>query len=239
MSLRSLHGVANNFRSTLATGINSSTTTVDIDAPTVPYPALPFKLNVGTERLRVSAVAEDTPSTGLDRLTVTRAQDGTSAASHLAGASVRQYADAIDITELQTRVQALSALLAAMMGVPVTGSVSGVQATSSGTELKVQAQSSPDMTVKVKAGSGIVSGTPVALLADYTTAAITAPVSNPRIDIVQIDQLGNVTVKAGTEAGSPSAPAVDTDNMKLAEIALTVGMTTITAGAITDSRSFL
>lgn len=245
MSRRTLHGVANGWRSTLYSAMTAGAGTCVINAPTMAYPATPFRYTVDSERLRCSSIAVDTPSAGVDTLTVTRAQNGTSAAAHLVGRTAIQYADAGEFQEVQTRLAAVLDLLAAMMGAPVGGSVSGVQRTSAGTDLKVVAQGTPGMTVAYKAGAGIVSGEPVSKLADSNSATVVAPVTNPRIDIVEIDQDGTVSIKAGSEGAVPSAPAVDTDQMKLAEIYCRVGMTSIkntddaANGYITDSRTFL
>ena len=77
---------------------------------------------------------------------------------------------------------------------------------------------------------------------DEDTSAISAPTGDPRIDIVQISRYDVVSIKTGSESGSPSAPAVDANCMKLAEIYCRVGMTSVkdtddsTNGYITDSR---
>ncbi len=110
------------------------------------------------------------------------------------------------------------------------------------TRLKVVAQGTPDMTVSVSVGDALVTGILCGLLTAHTTAAIVAPSADPRKDIVQISAAGVVTVKAGTENASPTAPTVDSGNLKLAELYLRVGATSIkntddsSNGYITDSR---
>lgn len=64
------------------------------------------------------------------------------------------------------------------------------------------------------------------------------PTTNPRIDVIYIDSNGAVQILTGTEAVTPSAPTY-AGNVVLAEISLTVGMTTITASNITDARGLL
>ena len=89
------------------------------------------------------------------------------------------------------------------------------------------AQGTPDMTVRVKPGFGFCSSKYIRTTANEDTDAITAPTGNPRIDVVQISHYDAITIKTGSEAASPSAPAVDANNLKLAEIYCRVGMTSI------------
>lgn len=104
------------------------------------------------------------------------------------------------------------------------------------TDLKVVAQASPNMTVKVNAGVCIVEGmfTGISSAVDI---AITAPTTNNRITIIQISQAGEVTKKDGTEAGSPVAPDPDANNYKLGQVLCTVAMTDIENTDCTDSRT--
>jgi hypothetical protein len=96
--------------------------------------------------------------------------------------------------------------------------------------------STPTMTVKVDAGRLLV-GNKLVSVAQQTSGTITAPATNPRIDRVVIDsQTGVVSIVAGTEAASPSAPAVTAGKRSVAQIALTVGQTSITDASITDER---
>ncbi len=94
--------------------------------------------------------------------------------------------------------------------------------------LKVTAQSSPDLTVKVSSGTCFIDGV---FAGDNdgvsSLTGFAAPATNPRIDIVQISNAGVISRKAGTEAGIPAAPAVDTDNLKLAEVYNRVGQTSV------------
>lgn len=127
--------------------------------------------------------------------------------------------------------------------------VSGVLAEvidGSSTSLQVQAQSTPDMTVKVKAGECIVGGVFCGLAEDFDTAAMTPPAGDDRIDIVQIDQAGAVTVKAGSEAASPTAPSPDANNLELGQIYHRTTETTIeasdgagTEGYRSDTREYI
>ena len=112
--------------------------------------------------------------------------------------------------------------------------------------LKVTAQSSPDLTVQVSKGACFIAGV---LAGDTDGVAIlsgfAAPATNPRIDIVQISNAGVVSRKAGAEAGSPSAPSVDANNLKLCEVYNRVGQTSVkntddaSNAYITDARTHL
>ena len=92
--------------------------------------------------------------------------------------------------------------------------------------LKVVAQSTPGMTLAVKAGVAIVDGT-IVKYAGGNTPTITAPAANSRIDLITINSSGTIGVTAGSEAASPSAPAYPSDKTVLAEVYLRVGTTAI------------
>lgn len=111
--------------------------------------------------------------------------------------------------------------------------------------LKVQAQASPNLTVKVGKGTCIVSGGHTGIAAELASlSGFAAPSANPRIDIVQISTSGVITRKAGTESASPSPPAVDSGNLLLATVYNRVGQTSIkdtddaSNGYITDARVY-
>lgn len=111
--------------------------------------------------------------------------------------------------------------------------------------LKVAAQASPNLTVKVSTGAVFVAGVLASSAATASLTGFAAPSANPRIDIVQISNAGVVSRKAGTESGSPSAPTVDSGCLKLAEVYNRVGQTSVkntddaSNGYITDSRVHL
>lgn len=240
MARLEFHSVVNNLYGTLNATINSAVTSLVVSAATADYPTVPFKIDIDSEILRVSAVALDTPSAGLDTLTVARAQDGTTAASHTAAARVSQNPYASQASELQFRLAAMETALVAMFG-----GGEGVPGNPAGTQLKVVAQDTPGMTVSFTAGAAIVSGQFTWLYTATNSSTLVAPVTNPRKDTVQISQLGVVSILTGAEAGSPSAPAVTANCYKLAEIYHRVGETSIkntddaSNGYITDFRTFI
>lgn len=68
-------------------------------------------------------------------------------------------------------------------------------------------------------------------------AASTADGSNPRIDYVVYDVSGAAfQINAGTAAASPVPPAVDADQILLAELYIPASATTLTTGNIIDKR---
>lgn len=94
----------------------------------------------------------------------------------------------------------------------------------------------PNMTVKAAAGGRFVSGVLVEN-AIQTSGAITAPVTNPRIDRVVVNQAtGVASVVTGTEAGVPVAPPIPSGFEPVAQIALLTSTTAITNSMITDER---
>jgi len=95
----------------------------------------------------------------------------------------------------------------------------------------------PDMTVLIDAGR-VLDDVTLTQIAQQTTAAFTAPVTNPRIDRIVIDEsTGAYSVIAGTEAASPAAPAITAGKLPCCQVALAVSTTAITNTLITDERA--
>jgi hypothetical protein len=100
-------------------------------------------------------------------------------------------------------------------------------------------QSTPNMTVRVDAGY-VWDGTTLAEVAAQSTATITAPVGNPRIDRVVVDATtGVVSVVTGTPAGSPTPPGIPANKIPIAQVLLQTSSSTITNSMITDERPFV
>jgi len=105
-------------------------------------------------------------------------------------------------------------------------------------DFKVSQQSPAGMTVRVSAGTlyDVTTRTRVSKAAQ-NSAGITAPTTNPRIDVVHIDALtGAVGIATGAEAASPISPALADGLLPLAEISLATSTTKITSAEITDIR---
>jgi hypothetical protein len=135
----------------------------------------------------------------------------------------------------------------------VHGTGSGVTAAS---DLSVNAQGTPNMTVQVQPGGAWITGTSTTTQGSYhlyNDAALPAVAiaasnpTNPRIDIVVArirdtaeDGSGfsdaSVVVVTGTPAVSPVAPATPASSLLLATIAVGANVTTITNANITDKR---
>lgn len=113
-------------------------------------------------------------------------------------------------------------------------------------DLSVNQTSPVGMTVEVQPGYAFIDALPFRLNAATETVPVAAPTTDPRIDLVQARlETWDISVKAGTEAASPSAPNADSDALALAELYLRPGMTSIknaddaTNGYIIDVRAFL
>lgn len=68
--------------------------------------------------------------------------------------------------------------------------------------------------------------------------SVTAPPSNSRYTIIQLNDTGVLSIKNGTAAASPTAPVPNTNNIKLADILIADSTTTITTSEVTDQRIF-
>jgi hypothetical protein len=141
----------------------------------------------------------------------------------------------------------------------VGGSASGVT-TSGSTAVTGLTSTAPVGVGMAVSGAGIPAGTTVAAITatgltlsaaaaasgsvtlsfNPLTAVLTAPVANPRIDLVYADLTsGAVGVASGAEAASPVLPSLPANKLAVAAVSLTVGMTVITNSVISDLRSLL
>lgn len=97
-------------------------------------------------------------------------------------------------------------------------------------------QSSPDMTVRVDAGI-LWSGGSLTEVAAQSTASVSAPSSNDRIDRVVLNPSdGSVEIVSGTESSTPSAPSIPSDRVPLCQFRLSTGEASINDDDITDER---
>ena len=103
--------------------------------------------------------------------------------------------------------------------------------------LRVEARQTPDMTVVIRGGRTNY-GTANLEVEVQISSVFTAPTVNPRIDVVYVDTDGLVKVYTGSEAVTPSVPSYNSKKV-LAEISLSVGMTSITETEIKDVRNFI
>lgn len=92
--------------------------------------------------------------------------------------------------------------------------------------LMPHAQSTPDLTIKVENGYVYFNSSFVAF-AGGNSPSFTAPVTNPRIDVLSIDPSGTLVRTAGTENASPVAPEVPDGNLPICRVYNRVGQTLI------------
>lgn len=123
-------------------------------------------------------------------------------------------------------------------------------------DLAVTANGTPNMSVNAAAGAAIIKGddTPatqgsyfVRNDATVNLAIAAADATNPRKDLIILqvrdsfysgsDDDARLAVVTGTPAASPAEPALPNNSLKLAVITVAAAATSITSGAITDSRS--
>ena len=100
------------------------------------------------------------------------------------------------------------------------------------------AEATPDMTVALDAGH-LMNGQTLVEQAAQSTGTITAPVTNPRIDRIVVDNAtGAVSVVTGVESASPAAPAIPAGKSPVAQVLLQTTSTAITNAMLTDERDF-
>lgn len=92
-----------------------------------------------------------------------------------------------------------------------------------------------DMTPAVAAGGVLISGVMFAVAAgDVTITA--ADATNPRLDMVVVDNTGTKQVRAGTPAANPKPGTVGASDTAIAVVYVPAGATTIPTANITDMR---
>lgn len=126
------------------------------------------------------------------------------------------------------------------------GGGDGVIRRAAAEDLAVVPANPPEASVIVRPGYAFISRMPYRLAEDTPTAGIAAPVSQPRIDLVEARLTEwDIAVVKGAEAAEPEAPAGGEDAIALAELYLRPGMNAIheeddgTNGYIIDIRRFL
>ena len=99
----------------------------------------------------------------------------------------------------------------------------------------VTAQGSPDMTVAVASGVVRVNTKRVVVTSGNVTIAA-ADGSNPRIDLVVVNDAGTKSAVAGSAAASPKAADIPANSVLLAVVYVPAADTTIATNQITDGR---
>jgi hypothetical protein len=193
-----------------------------------------------SEKVLVTDIAVDTPTAGLDTLTVERGFGGTTAAAHdPAGGASNGVCANFYYKEYHEEMRARQMALEAHEWY-ARGAQNGIYRNSF-----AAAQTDPvSLSVDVSGGGGFVSGQPIGTMTTQQVTVV-APVTNPRIDLIYVDQLGVIAVQTGTEAASPVAPAAPTDTLGLWQIYNTTAQTSIkdtddaTNGYLTDVRAYI
>jgi hypothetical protein len=124
-----------------------------------------------------------------------------------------------------------------LVGVPIVHRAEDIHSTSAMRYLEASVSDPPDMRVVIASGKVVIDDVYVAY-AGGTTSAFTAPVSNPRIDLVALNSAGSLVVVAGTEAASPSRPSAK-GVLPICFVSLAVGQTKIVDANLADARPFL
>ena len=123
----------------------------------------------------------------------------------------------------------------------VNGKIVGGKIIYGDTDLKVEAQSSPDMSVKVSAGLCSINGVFLQNDSSYTVTITSNSSSYSRKDAIVAYISGTtfqIKAVAGTPSASPIAPTVSSSNyIKLAEVTVGVGVTSIQSTAVKDCRT--
>lgn len=102
----------------------------------------------------------------------------------------------------------------------------------------VTAQTTPDMTVAVAAGTVVVGGQQANVAAGNLAIGAADP-TNPRFDLVTVNSSGTKAVVAGTPAPNPVFPAVPSGSVVLAAVYVPAGDTAIQQNQIVDKRVFV
>lgn len=140
--------------------------------------------------------------------------------------TIPNVADAANAAQAQVDKVDLDIVVAGVAG---TGVVNGCAVT---------AQGSPDMTLAVASGTAKVGAAVVEVAAGNVTIT-TAHATNPRFDLVVVDNAGTKSVTAGTAAASPSFPAIPANSVVLAAVYVPATDTAIQSNQIVDKRMIL
>jgi hypothetical protein len=99
----------------------------------------------------------------------------------------------------------------------------------------VTAQGSPNMTVAVAAGLVLIAGALVVVASGNVTIGA-ADATNPRFDLVVVNNAGTKSVTAGTPAANPKAPDIPADSVLLATVYVPANDTTIESAQIIQKQ---
>jgi len=137
--------------------------------------------------------------------------------------NIPNAADAEDVTQAQPDSRDFNAMIAAAFA--GTGIVSGCAVTAQGT---------PNMTVAVAAGTVAVNGVQASVTGGNVTIAA-ANATNPRFDLICVDNTGTKSAVAGTAAAAPVFPD-PAGKVVLAAVRVPAAASAINSQKIVDKR---
>jgi hypothetical protein len=95
------------------------------------------------------------------------------------------------------------------------------------------------MTVDVTAGVILLRGFQIQVAAQPDNTIATADGTNPRVDLITVDESGTVVVTTGTPAADPESPGIPDDSVPLAFVFVPASDTDIVDNQINDKRAVL
>lgn len=110
-------------------------------------------------------------------------------------------------------------------GAALTGVVSGCAATVTGT----------NMVVSIAAGQVVVAGKDVTVAAGSATISA-ANATNPRFDLVVVNNAGTISAVTGTAGSNPVFPAIPANSAVLYAVYVPANDTAIASNQLTDKR---
>ena len=137
--------------------------------------------------------------------------------------TIPNAANAEDVTQAQPDSVDFSILVAAFAG---TGVVTGCAVT---------AQGAPNMTVAVASGTVAIAAAQIAVTGGNVTITA-ANATNPRFDLICVDNAGVKSAVAGTPNANPVFPAIPASSVVLAAVRVPAAVASINAAKITDKR---
>lgn len=206
-------------------GLSKTANTLDVNVDDTG-----IEINADTLRLKDSGVT--TAKINADAVDGTKIADDAVDSEHIA-------AGALDEEHLSLEVQGRMAEVVMDDGsLPTTTSEKGF-VDGSGNEGLVEAQGSADDTVKIDLG-GIAynhRGERLTLPTSASIGTFGVVSANPRHDIVVLDASGALAIRQGSEAASPSDPALTAGDVPLARVLIDETVTVVVnTGDITDLR---
>lgn len=107
------------------------------------------------------------------------------------------------------------------------------------TGCEITEQSSPNQTVQMSSGKVLINGLYYSVSADASISLSAADATNPRWDLISVNNADTITVTDGTAAATPVVPTLPADNVPLAVIYRAANDNTIGTADIKDCRRLI